>query len=369
VLDEHAYHRLCLQHGWNYATERRLAVMRWYMLALLTGDHLPAPEGAGPAFIAQCTRFRMIAPTQVRAFLRDQAQTNLEHAGIDEPVTWEPPASWVDLERWPGIDPGATDVKSLSTILQTAEGTRAAAAPLGLAGEHVRLLCQVHEIGIAPGTANGRPAPPQRAALLEPRRLRELYVDQNLPPSVIAEMASCSIETVLRLLRHDGIAVRGHPRRFPDRPAITREWLYQRYVVDRCDLHVLAAEHDTNRNHLMKLMKEWDIPRRAGSSMDSLAYAHLDLPAPPSPPIQAVAQGPMGLTRLRLIVQIPGYKNFVQAANNIYDGNAMALLQRVTAIEKYAGFRIIDRKATPMTATPQGQAFIDEAKTLLSFAR
>ena len=40
------------------------------------------------------------------AFLHQQASTLLRHAGISEPVTWEPPFGWVTGITWPGPHPG-----------------------------------------------------------------------------------------------------------------------------------------------------------------------------------------------------------------------------------------------------------------------
>ncbi|TDE37672.1 hypothetical protein [Actinomadura sp. 6K520] len=96
TLDLDAYTRLRLQHGWSRSYAPRLAVLHWYLLVLLTGEH-PAIPGARKPFGWHCTSFRYSAPGPLRAFLRQQAEANLARYGITEPLTWEPPACWVTL--------------------------------------------------------------------------------------------------------------------------------------------------------------------------------------------------------------------------------------------------------------------------------
>jgi hypothetical protein len=69
TLDLDAYTRLCLQHGWSQSYASRLAVMRWYLLVLLTGDH-PAISGTRKPFSWNCTGFRYSVATASRASSR-----------------------------------------------------------------------------------------------------------------------------------------------------------------------------------------------------------------------------------------------------------------------------------------------------------
>ncbi len=54
TLDLDAYTRLRLQYGWSRSYAPRLAVMRWYLLVLVTGEH-PAIPGARKPFSWHCT--------------------------------------------------------------------------------------------------------------------------------------------------------------------------------------------------------------------------------------------------------------------------------------------------------------------------
>jgi hypothetical protein len=168
TLDLDAYTRLCLQHGWSQSYAPRLAVMRWYVLVLLTGDH-PAIPGARKPFSWQCTGFRYSAPGPLRAFLRQQAEASLARHGITEPVTWEPPANRVTWEDWPGTEPASLAADDLAAVLAGAGSVHEAASALGLTAEHVRLRCEIAGTGPPPATANGprrrrRPCAPSPCA-------------------------------------------------------------------------------------------------------------------------------------------------------------------------------------------------------------
>jgi hypothetical protein len=83
TLDLDAYTRLRIQRGWSAGYAPRMAVLRWYLLLPLTGEH-PAPGGAKKPFGHQCTDCRFRAPRPLRVFLRHQAQANLGRQGITE---------------------------------------------------------------------------------------------------------------------------------------------------------------------------------------------------------------------------------------------------------------------------------------------
>ncbi len=106
ALDQDACTRLRLQHGWSRSYAPRLAVQRWYLLMLLTGEHLVI-SGARKPFSWHCGNFRYSAPGPLRAFLRQQAEINLARHGINEPVTWEPPADWAPGQPGPASSPAS----------------------------------------------------------------------------------------------------------------------------------------------------------------------------------------------------------------------------------------------------------------------
>ncbi|MGH3070599.1 MAG: hypothetical protein ACRDMI_18720, partial [Streptosporangiaceae bacterium] len=87
--------------------QEHLARLR--LIELLTGIHpcylpgplrLPQRRGHGYA------EFVFTLPEPMAAFLHQRASFLLRHAGIGEPVTWEPPFGWVTGITWPGPRPG-----------------------------------------------------------------------------------------------------------------------------------------------------------------------------------------------------------------------------------------------------------------------
>jgi len=366
TLDPDAYTRLRLRHGWSAGYAPREAVLRWYVLVLLTGEH-PAIPGARKPFGHHCTDFRYSAPGPLRAFLHEQAKASLTRHGITEPVTWEPPAHRVTWPDWPGTDPASIRGEDLTAVLQAGGSVHQAAAALGLTPEHTRLLCEATGTGPPAATANGLPLSQARADILGPQRLRELYEHHNTPVAEIAAMAGCATATIRRLLRIDHVPKRRNYRRPPPESGITREWLRREYVDNLRSIGALARERGVTSSYLRSLASNWDLPIRGHRHHPSVG--HLDLPEPPSPAMRAITMRQGTLSRLTVITQIPGHDSIAAAARAIYGGRDSALRQMVHKIEKAAGFTIIDRTSTPLAPTEQGGELIREALRILRAAQ
>ncbi|WP_328766005.1 hypothetical protein [Streptomyces sp. NBC_00286] len=129
----------------------------------------------------------------------------------------------------------------------------------------------------------------------------------------------------------------------------------------------LARERGVSHYHLTTLARGWDLAIRSTEHRYN-AIGHLDLTWNLSPAMQAVTSSPTALDRLRTLVQIPGHTSIAAAARAIYDGRDGALRQRITKIEKIAGFQIIDRSASLLAPTEPGGAFLREATEILRIA-
>ncbi|MFB7149421.1 TniQ family protein [Streptomyces virginiae] len=376
TLDLDAYARLCVQQGWNRGQEHRVLLMRAYLLMLLTGEVHPPPEGASYRFAWHCSEFRFHAPRALRAFLRQQAEDNLAHRKITEPVTWEPPETWVTGVRWPGLSPTDIVTDEFRDLLATAGTVHEAADALGLAAEHVRLYCDLTKTGAAtPSDVIGKHLSTRtarkakiREGVLAPECLRDLYVNQKLELTHIANLASCSPDTVRRLLRQMGIPLRPRPRRIPDRPDITLEWLHHEYIERQRDIANLARERGVTHYHLTKMARTWGIPIRPSGGGCYSAVGHLDLRRPLSEHMRKVVTTPQAIDRLRAISSVPGHPSFAAAARKNSAGSDSALRQRVILIEKTVGFQIIDRSAKPLAPTERGREFLREAREILHTA-
>jgi hypothetical protein len=340
-------------------------VLRWYLVVLLTGEHPAIPATKKP-FSWRCGNFRYDAPGPLRAFLRRQAEANLARHGITEPVTWEPPPHWVTWADWPGTDPGRVPGDQVTALLETGSSASGIAAAVGLTAEHVRLWCEITGTGAPATVANGTVSQ-NRADILAPARLRELYEYQNVPVTEIGAMAGCGTATIRRLLQLDDVPQRPSYRRPPLESGITREWLEHEYVVKLRSIETLSRERGVTAYYLMSLARNWGLPIRHHSQFSGIG--HLDLPAPPSPAMRAVTLRKGALGRLELISRISGHDSFAAAARILYDGRASALVQMVHKIETAAGFTIIDRSGKPLAPTTAGRQFIQEAFQILRIAQ
>jgi hypothetical protein len=101
-------HRRHLNHADLPADPDQEHLARLRLIELLTGTHpcylpgpLQLPGHRGPGY----AEFMFTLPEPMAAFLHQQASSLLRHVGINEPVTWEPPFSWVIGITWPGPHP------------------------------------------------------------------------------------------------------------------------------------------------------------------------------------------------------------------------------------------------------------------------
>ena len=174
--------------------EEHLARLR--LIELLTGTHpcylpgpLRLPGRRGPGY----AEFVFTLPEPMAGFLHQRASSLLRHAGISEPVTWEPPFGWVTGITWPGARHPAP---------QPPAGTSA----------------QVASRPEAPGTD----------------RLRALTA-QGFGPRKIAWITGCSEPTIRQLLTDAGL------RQAPNRPGGDRDV--------RPVLESLAQSRSKNASH------------------------------------------------------------------------------------------------------------------------
>ncbi|MFG2725444.1 TniQ family protein [Streptomyces canus] len=367
TFDTDAYTQICLRHGWRTGQRGRLRLLRWYLLRLLTGESPPAPADATQEFAARCNDLRFHLPPPLRAFLLAQARSHLTRHSIDEPVSWEPPTSWVSDVTWPGIGPDQIAPDAFREVLADSRTIDDACATLAISREHVRLCCDSTGItAVAPSTAIGKNSvrdAATRSFLLAPERLRDLYERQGLHLREIARMTGCSSATAGTMLVQIGVPLRGR-QPLPPRPDITRGWLHREYVQEQRALTSLARERGVTLHHLTTMAKNWGFPIRSTSRRYN-AIGHLDFPRPLSAAMRAVVMTPFALDRLRVITQIPGHETVAAAARAFYNGRSGPLRQRIRGIESAAGFIIIDRTVSPLAPTKRGQEFLHEAVGIL----
>jgi TniQ len=364
VIDRDAYQRLCARLGWPRPSQHRLRLLDRYLLALLTGTHLPATPGdpnltRGRASASWNTlRYRM--PAELREFLHAQPIANLHGRRIDEPLQWEPPPHWVTGVTWRGVDPDQVDQQRYAC--HAAQGTHLMqmTQAMRMSTEHVRLYAEITGITAPDQQERRRPFRTAHQGVLAPDQLRHLYEQQRLSIHRITKLAGCSRQVVRDALEMAGITIReAHRQRSLP---ITREWLEEEYVNKQRTLVDIAHELGTSRPRLTSYTKQWNIPLwPRGHTPDPLGPVRAQLH--PSPDIEAAFAGQDAVERIRRIVHLPGRRSLRAAATAM--GLCYATFHhQLPIVEQALGFTIIER-SLPLRLTPKGEVFIAEARAVL----
>ncbi|MFD8712627.1 hypothetical protein ACFV07_19475 [Streptomyces anulatus] len=243
-IDQDAYEQLRLRHAWRTRSRRRMVLLDYYLLTLLTGSGLDTVAGERITSLTLhqgWNGLRLAMPPALKNFFHQQAEGCLTAHGIDEPVQWEPPASWVTGVSWPGPDPGLIDLDLVRELAAEGVSGGQAIALLRICHEDLRLLAEITGIaftGPEPQQRPGRPRP--RQGVLAPERLRQLYLDERKNATQIAVLAGCHPNTVQRALTQAGIPLRrigADAHEF-----LTREWLAREYTERKRTLTDIAEE-------------------------------------------------------------------------------------------------------------------------------
>jgi hypothetical protein len=197
-----------LDHADLPATPVQEQLARLRLIELLTSTHpcyLPGPLRLPERRRQDYAEFVFTMPGQMARCLHQQARALLAHAGVREPVTWEPPFAWAAGIPWPGPDPDGISPEDLHPLIRSGMPVRAIAAQLATTADHVRLTAARHP---APQPPPGSPAPPP--AEPDPPgndQLRDL-TSQGYGARKIARITGCSERTIRQLLTSAGLRPR-----------------------------------------------------------------------------------------------------------------------------------------------------------------
>ncbi|MET8337815.1 TniQ family protein [Streptosporangium canum] len=358
--DEGAWERIRAQVIWPPEGPAPIKLVRWQLLALLHGAD-PEPTDHK---ITTYQRARAATPAPLRDFLHQQACTQLDRSGIDEPLVWEPPGSWATVPGWPGFDPDTVDEELVLRLVALGYSEKYITTQLRLPLWHFMLYAESRGLTVPPPRTTGLPR--SRARLvprvgpLAPDRLRHHYLGEGMTQHQIAELADCGDATVACALRESGIPLRTRRPIGDLRQAAPRAWLQEQYLIRGRSTPDIARELGTGKNQIMRLLRHYGIPKHPTGKYSN-PFAPLDIPL--SPAMRTVSRTKNCLPRLRHLVGVPGHNNLSAAATALgtKPGN---LSCQITSIERAAGFTIIER-TRPLTPTEAGHAFLSEARHLL----
>jgi DNA-binding MarR family transcriptional regulator len=356
-----AYQELCHRHGWRSHAPIRIQRLHWQLARLLLG----ADPGAASRTPAGHLSFHYRLHPDLHELLHAQAATNLEAHGIDEPVTWEPPLTWITD---PSLPPGPETINRSQLAQHAANGPEPAELARLLGLDDARLLLSVETFGTtAPHPVQRQPPAPgrrtPRQGVLAPLSLQQLYQEQQLRQHQIAELAGCSISTVRHALDEAGIPLRqrrpaGHLEKI-----VSRAWLQREYHDKGRSSPDIARELGVRKDDVMRLVSKWGIPRHPTSRFTN-PFASLDTDL--SPTMHAVSRTKNSLQRLQHLMVISRHRTLQDAAAEL--GVTWGTLNyQLKRIEETVGFTVIGTgRSRPLTITEDGHRFLDEATRLLS---
>lgn len=252
-------------------------------------------------------KFVFTLPEPMARCLHQQARSLLAHAGIDEPVTWEPPFAWAAGITWPGPDPDGISPEDLYPLIRSGLPVRVIAARLAATADHVRLAAARHPAPLPPdGRAAKAPAEP---GLPGTDQLRA-FTGQGYGARKIARLTGCSERTIRQLLTSAGLR---DPSPRPDR-GIDPRWRREQYQDRRRSLKDIAAETGIPVEALAAAAREAGIPVRHGVNGRAHPLAALGGPSSFSRDVWSVFARPGAEQRIRRLLAVPGQPGLQHAA-------------------------------------------------------
>ncbi|HET9971304.1 MAG TPA: hypothetical protein VFQ68_23920 [Streptosporangiaceae bacterium] len=239
-----------------------------YLYELLTGGSLhtaPPPYQLTSADSqARYNDFNIGIPASMATALAAHARRLLASWGInDEPVQWQPPASWVTVTTWPGADPASTDPFPIHHALLHEDTPPAqVAADLGISPDHLRQVLRRHPLPrprrpirrtLIPTTEPDTPPPGQQPGILylDPAWLREEYLTWHRSLNDIAAQLGCPVHTLNRFAREHGIPIRARGTRVFIPPG-TKPGCHPSDVPE--PLRLILTEHTSPQRRIRRLL-------------------------------------------------------------------------------------------------------------------
>jgi molybdenum-dependent DNA-binding transcriptional regulator ModE len=366
TLTRQQWHDLCYHADADPGKGARLRHARRYLFQLLTGNGLADPHHP-LGFTDSSDRHNYLADfhrdlsTPLRDALHHHATQLLHGAGIDEPVTWSPPADCVGGLTLPGRDPDDIDVDAVHQLVDVDRiSPTAAARQLGVSIGHVRHA--LHRLPLAPAPlAANSPTAARRlrehtSALLSRDFFEREYIRAGKNLATIESETGIRRDLLAERARHLGI------RLAHDLPStsIDPDWLReQAETLQRTNGDVaaeLGLSHETIRRHRNRL---GIAARPSGSAGHRVQIRrHPDLPAD----IRRAVEGKRhGWQRLRRFQQIAAHASINAAAHalGLHHQNLVLQLDR---LEADIGATLINRtnhRYQPMTPTRRGRRLLN----------
>lgn len=325
LIDAVTWKQLTNRSHYFKGGRRRLRFARCHLYELLTGG---APSIAPPPYTlptqirAEYHEFVLGLPAPLVDALHEHARALLVRSGsADEPLQWEPPTDWVNVDTWPGADPDLTEAASLHSALQAGDAASRVAVQHGLSMEHLRHVIRRH-----PLPARDEPVP--KAGAIRPN------------------------ETNTDSYRHVAGA-----------HYINLAWLREQYITWQRSIADIADDIGCNRRSLTAFAKQHGIPMRprGGGSTFIAPKAAPTHPARLPSPLRAALTGQDARSRIDRFLLIARHGTIRKAAAEAGKSDT-TLRKQLTNLETRCGGTLIDRRPHRLgDLTGLGKTLIQQA--------
>jgi hypothetical protein len=364
TISQHDWQQLSNQAGAHPGQQVRLRNARRYLYQLLTGADLADPShtlairsrGDQHAY----TVFTTTLTTPLRAALADYATGLLHQFGIDEPLTWQPPADCTGHLDPPGRDPDDIDLSAVHQAVITerlplpeaADRLHTTTAHIRLALERIPRPPRSWSANAAPATRERR----QRARHLLTRDLFEReYLTNRKRLHQIAAETGFDDRLVAQHAKQAGITFATARDTFH----IDEDWLREQYLTRQRSYADIARELGVANGTVILRARRYGIPSRlAGINSHPHMLHTLGEHVPPDIR-RAVEGGLHGWHRLRRFQTTMTFPTIQAAADHIQIGQS-SLVTQLHRLERDIGAPLYHRSDhhQPMQPTPRGTAVL-----------
>jgi hypothetical protein len=365
TISETDWQQLCYRAGAHPGQARRHLDAQRYLYQLLSGADLNDPSHAlrfrSAADRTTYLAFTASLPMPVRQALTDHAARHLQRLGIDEPLTWEPPARCCQNLELPGRDPDDIDLDAVHQFVVVDRlPPGIAARKLATTIDHIRLALERTPHIPQRWAANTPPMAWQRRQHAQQLLTRDFFEREYLAGR--KRLAQIATETGLpkKLVTHHA-----HQAGIPlstgrDITLIDPNWLREQYLDRRRSFPDIAAELGVSEMTVNRAAHRYQIPiRPAGVTshpeMLRTLGGHI-----PKDVRRAVEDGLWGWQRLHRFKQAMGFETIEEAAD--YLGTHQAtLVRQLQRLERDIGAQLYHRaaRARPLWPTRRGAALLD----------
>lgn len=381
LLSADAWMTICADAGIHPGHDTRLLSVRRYLCQRITGNDLrqaPAPlqintnaEAAALAVIP----FRITAAL-LRA-LDNYASSYLRDLGIDEPLTWEPPA---DLTAGLSLPGQPVDVQQAHRLICIDDQTPAAAAEqMGVTLESLRHCFEQYPPDV-PWPSSGRGswvdpskpiAPRSRLAAAQARQraqkvltnefLQREYTDAGKPITKIAAETGLSNALISERLGQAGLLASREPSHAKP---IDEQWLRDQYIRHARSLVSIAAELGTSATRVGRHARAMGIELRPRGGHHVVSSAEIAvLPSF----LRPAMTDRRCWDRLKRYRQAMEHRTITEAAHHL--GTRQAILSnQIARLEKDLNAQLYIRphRGESLRPTPAGQILLQALAAVAS---